>query len=233
MEYKYCENGNFEDLSSGRVIYGGSGVPNFPVRLGNEIYRRCTGYLPGKAHFTIYDPCCGGGYLLTVLGFCNHNIAKITASDISGEMVAAAAKNLALLTRKGLERRRQELDALLRQYQKPSHREALCSLERLQTSLRHDIPSTLFATDCTKAIPFEGTPDIIMTDVPYGSLTTWEDGGENPLLAMYLRLSEIARPDTVLAVIMDKGQKYRGDVWVRLEKQVIGKRKFEIYRRRI
>ncbi len=48
MEYKYCENGNFEDLASGRVIYGTPGVPNFPVRLGNEIYRRCVEYLLGK-----------------------------------------------------------------------------------------------------------------------------------------------------------------------------------------
>ena len=35
MKYKYCENDNFEDFASGRVIYGGTGVPNFPVRLGN------------------------------------------------------------------------------------------------------------------------------------------------------------------------------------------------------
>lgn len=230
MEYKYCENGNFEDLSSGRVIYGSGGVPNFPVRLGNEIYRRCVGYLPKKENFTIYDPCCGGGYLLTVLGFCNPNIGSIIASDISGEMVCAAAANLALLTRKGLKQRRQELDDLLRQYQKASHREALESLGRLQNSLSRDIPSTLFTTDCTRAIPLEDAPDIIITDVPYGNLVAWGDSSENPLQAMYLQLSRIACPDTVLAVITDKKQKYQGDAWLRLEKQVIGKRKFEIYR---
>lgn len=230
MEYKYCKNENFEDLSSGRVIYGGGGVPNFPVRLGNEIYRRCVEYLPQKESFTVYDPCCGGGYLLTVLGFCNRNIGRIIASDISSEMVCTAAANLALLTRKGLKQRRRELDNLLRQYQKASHREALESLERLKASLSQDIPSTLFTADCTRSLPLEDTPDIIMTDVPYGNLAVWEGSGENPLQAMYLQLSRIARPDTVLAVIMDKKQKYQGDAWIRLEKQVVGKRKFEIYR---
>lgn len=40
MEYRYCENRNWEDFSSGRVLYGTGGVPNFPVRLANEMYRR-------------------------------------------------------------------------------------------------------------------------------------------------------------------------------------------------
>lgn len=37
MEYLYCKNENYEDYSSGRVLYGGKGIPNFPVRLINEI----------------------------------------------------------------------------------------------------------------------------------------------------------------------------------------------------
>lgn len=37
MEYLYCKNENFEDYSSGRVLHGGKGIPNFPVRLINEI----------------------------------------------------------------------------------------------------------------------------------------------------------------------------------------------------
>ena len=230
MEYKYCENENFEDLSSGRVLYGGSGVPNFPVRLGNEIYRRCAGYLPGRDRFTVYDPCCGGGYLLTVLGFCNQNIAKIMASDISDEMISIAARNLALLTEEGLIQRKRELEGFLRQYQKASHREALNSLERLQHRLFRDIPSAIFTADCTRNIPLEDAPDLIITDVPYGNLAAWENSGENPLQAMYLQLSRIARPDTIRAVIMDKKQKYQGNAWNRLEKQMIGKRKFEIYR---
>ena len=230
MEYKYCENENFEDLSSGRVLYGGGGVPNFPVRLGNEIYRRCTAYFPGKDRFTVYDPCCGGGYLLTVLGFCNHNITRILASDISDEMVSIAARNLALLTGAGLIRRKQELESLFRQYQKSSHREALNSVERLLRLLSRDIPSAIFTADCTGNIPLEEAPDIIITDVPYGSLAAWKRDPADSLQAMYQQLSRIARPDTILAVIADRKQKCQGGTWSRLEKQMIGKRKFEIYR---
>ena len=60
----------------------------------------------------------------------------------------------------------------------------------------------------------------------------WESSEKDSLREMYLQLSKIAHPHTILAVIMDKGQKYQGDAWVRLERQMIGKRKFEIYRLR-
>ena len=40
MEYLYSKNDNYEDFSSGHVIYGGKGIPNFPVRLLNEIFGR-------------------------------------------------------------------------------------------------------------------------------------------------------------------------------------------------
>lgn len=232
MEYKYCENGNFEDLASGRVIYGTPGVPNFPVRLGNEIYRRCVEYLLGKKNFTVYDPCCGGGYLLTVLGFGNSNITRLLASDISEDMVSLTVRNLALLTRQGLDARERELKEYFGQYQKPSHREALDSLARLRNSLCHDVESLAFTADCTGIIPLAETPDIIITDVPYGNLAMWESSEKDSLREMYLQLSKIAHPHTILAVIMDKGQKYQGDAWVRLERQMIGKRKFEIYRLR-
>ena len=69
MEYLYCKNDNFEDFASGRVIYGGKGIPNFPVRLLLEIYGRAKSYSEKKEELVIYDPCCGGGYALTVLGF--------------------------------------------------------------------------------------------------------------------------------------------------------------------
>lgn len=230
MEYKYCEDENFEDLSSGRVIYGTSGAPNFPVRLGNEIYRRCTALFPGKESFTVYDPCCGGGYLLAVLGFCNHNIGRIMASDVSDRMVSVAAKNLALLTLQGLDGRERELTDLIRQYGKSSHLEAVESLRRLRNRLVRNVESTVFTADCTQALPLAGAPDIIITDVPYGNLVAWESGERDSLQAMYRQLAMAAHSDTVLAVIMDKRQRYQGDSWNRLERQVIGKRKFEIYR---
>ena len=35
---------NFEDFASGRVLYSGKGIPNFPVRLLNEMYGRALNY---------------------------------------------------------------------------------------------------------------------------------------------------------------------------------------------
>ena len=88
MEYKYCKNNNYEDFSSGRVLYGAKGIPNFPVRLLYEIYGYSKSYLEKKEDIVIYDPCCGAAYALTVLGFFyNSEIKKIYGSDIDASMI--------------------------------------------------------------------------------------------------------------------------------------------------
>ena len=48
MVYKYCENKNFEDLASGKVIAHKSGYPNFYVNfcyaaIGNALIAVCVG----------------------------------------------------------------------------------------------------------------------------------------------------------------------------------------------
>ncbi len=40
MVYKYGLDENYEDFASGRVIYSGKGIPNYPVRLITEISGR-------------------------------------------------------------------------------------------------------------------------------------------------------------------------------------------------
>lgn len=93
MEYLYCKNDNFQDFASGRVLYGGKGIPNFPIRLLLEIYSRALSYLNKEEDLVIYDPCCGGGYALTILGYYqNRYISKIYGSDIDEDMVAHAKK---------------------------------------------------------------------------------------------------------------------------------------------
>lgn len=230
MDYKYSENGNFEDLASGRVLYGNYGIPNFPVRLLNEMFRRSVSYCDKKSDLTIYDPCCGGGYSLTVLGFCNSNIANILGSDIDIKMVEYARKNTSLLTGEGLQERILELEELLRLYNKTSHREALDSAKRLGEAVNHNIDINVFEADCTKGLSIDGEIDIIITDVPYGTLVEWKSENDNPLNNMLEQLYQIANPNTVLAVSMDKRQKINSPRWDRLEKHNIGKRKFEIYK---
>ena len=76
----------------------------------------------------------------------------------------------------------------------------------------------------------EYEPDIIITDIPSGNLVSWEGASESPLNLMYRQLAKMSHEDTILAVIMDKKQKPEANGWLRLEKQQLGKRKFEIYR---
>lgn len=249
MEYRYCENRNWEDFSSGRELYGTGGVPNFPVRLANEMYRRalaCVQADGGRQQeegIVLYDCCCGGGYSLTVLGLMNQgSIRRIYASDIDRDMLSIARINLSLLTREGMERRRKELERLLAEYQKPSHKEALQSLDRLEQLLEKEIPCTIFAWDAMEEADTEGReyrvsppgfrPDIILTDVPYGNLVEWEGGKGGGMERMLSSLSHRFGSGVVLAVCMDKKQKPNLEKMEILDKEMIGKRKFVIGRLR-
>ena len=231
MVYKYCDNKNFEDLASGRVIAQRAGFPNFPVRLAQEIFGRCCNYLGTHNRLCIYDPCCGGGYALTVLGFFhNRDIRKIYGSDIDESMVLYAKKNVALLTDEGMDRRQAEIRQLYDEYGKNSHLEALHSCDQLRNMLVQDMPAEIFRADSTKALP-KVMPDIIFTDIPYGNLVRWDNDEGLSLDSMLEQLWLISHEKTILAVCMDKKQRIRCDRWKRLERQNIGKRRFEILKR--
>ena len=231
MECKFCENDNFEDYSSGRVLYGKRGIPNFPVRLINEIFRRCIYYCENKRDLTIYDPCCGGGYSLTVLGLCNNEvIADILGSDIDKQMIEYAKKNTDLLSKAGLQKRIDEIEEMLQLYNKASHSEALESAKRIKDVIKHDINIDIFEADCTTPQNTDKKIDIIITDVPYGNLVDWKGEQESGISIMMKQLSKIANPSTILAISMDKHEKVNNDEWKRFEKNIIGKRKFEIYK---
>ncbi len=228
MEYFYCPKDNFKDFASGQVLYGGGGIPNFPIRLLIELYCCAKSYLPKSKDITIYDPCCGGGYALTVLGFFhNHDIKKMYGSDINPNMVSHAKKNVALLTGIGIKKRKEEIQQLYDKYGKDSHKDALHSCDRLRDMFSHDVSAEIFEADCTKALP-QVFPDIIITDVPYGNLVEWDSGELIAIDLMLEQLWTISHENTILAICMNKKQKINCSKWKRLEKQSIGKRKFEI-----
>ncbi len=230
MEYKYCENRNYEDFASGRVLYHANGIPNFPVRLVNEIYRRCLQYSDKKTDICLYDCCCGGGYSLTVLGLLNQDsIEKIIASDIDNKMLEIADKNLSLLTKNGIVHRINEINSLYQQYHKDSHKGAIESAERISALILKDIEVQLFQANALQIDKMDIRPNIIFTDVPYGNLVQWKDGADQ-VDCLLDSLEEICGPDTIIAVSMDKSQKVKNNAsFKRLEKHNIGKRKFEIY----
>lgn len=231
MEYLYCGHENFEDFASGRVLYSGTGITNFPVRLLLEIYGRVRSYIGDNKDIVLYDPCCGGGYSLAVLGFFrNREIGKMYGSDIDEGLLSYARKNTALLAEGGIGKRKGEIRRLYEEYGKESHHEALQSCDRLENMLIRKINAEIFKADCTGQLP-RISPDIIITDVPYGNLAKWGNGASSPLDNMLERLWDISHEKTVLAVCMDKKQKITYGKWRRLEKQNIGKRRFEILRK--
>ena len=111
MQYKYAtEPQDYSDLASGRVFYSLPGHPAFPVRLASEIFQRCIAsretIYKDSSPCTLYDPCCGAAYHLSVLGYLHgKHIQEIIASDINEKAVALAGRNLGLLSVAGMDKR--------------------------------------------------------------------------------------------------------------------------------
>lgn len=136
MEYLYeSRKENYEDFSSGRVLYSAAGTTSFPVRLAGEIIQRCFEVLSGKGNpgpYSVYDPCAGSAYLLTVIGLLHgRRIKEIFASDINPQVLQIARRNLSLLSMDGMNERKQQLRTLFDLYHKESHSMALQSVNRL------------------------------------------------------------------------------------------------------
>lgn len=230
MDYKYAEDKSYEDFASGRVLYHTNGTPNFPVRLANEIYSRCLGYSNKKKDICLYDCCCGGGYTVTVLGLLNQQtITKIIVSDIDNRMLEVAKLNLSLLSKKGIKLRINEIRSFYEQFNKISHRDAEKSGIILLNLIQKEIEIQLFQADALKTLQVDIKPDIIITDVPYGNLVDWQ-GEEDNTSKLLESLAQICSDETVIAICMNKNQKLNNNRFKRLEKQNVGKRRFEIYK---
>lgn len=170
--------------------------------------------------------------MLTVLGLLKgESISRIYASDLDRSCIGLAADNLELLTEEGLNKRGAELAKLYESYGKESHKEALESLDRIKKLITNKISTEVFVKNALEAVELSFLPDIIITDVPYGNMTAWNEGngGVNKLMdALY----DSCGQDTVIGICMDKKQKIMTERYHRFEKQQIGKRKFEIYKKK-
>lgn len=238
MEYKYAIDANYEDFSSGRVILSKAGLANFPCRLTCEIVGRCIALLSKKGNITIYDPCCGGCYLLTVAGLLYPDaFSNVIGSDISEDTLDLARDNLALLTPEGLSRRKAHLELLYAEFGRDSQRGAIDScnrFEKIVTSrpspyIRCDVRDCLSPdafTDCGF------TADIVIADVPYDKLTSWTNDTEDAAIDLLLtNITQIMSDDSVAAVICDKQQKPRNHPLKRADAFTVGHRKVEILRK--
>src|SRR5260221_6622392 len=103
MQYQYVkERVDYSDLTSGRVFYSLPGHPAFPVRLASEIFQHAMAIreviYKVSTPCVLYDPCCGAGYSLSVLGYLHgEKIQELIGSDVDEKAVALAKQNLRLL----------------------------------------------------------------------------------------------------------------------------------------
>ncbi len=242
MPYRHAlDRPDYSDLASGKVLLAASGHPAFPVRLASEIFQRCmaireAGGLTGRV--ALYDPCCGAAYHLTVLGILHRSsIRTITASDIDPEVIRLAERNLGLLSASGLDRRREELEAMHREFGKPSHQAALAAAARLrkmcvEQSVSSPIETRVFTADALEKsdatrFPPAAPVDIVFTDVPYGRHSQWRDvsgSHPDPVWQLLENLRAVLQPAGIAAVVSDKGQKTAHDGYDRMARFSIGKR---------
>lgn len=207
MAYRHAtQREQYWDFSPGVVLRSAPGFPGFPVRLASELLLRARTHLPsGPLH--LWDPCCGSGYLVTVLALLHRrHLASVHASDIDGDAVGLAARNLALLSADGLTERARELRIEARRLNRPAMLERSAAAERL-ASLRDAhggaVPHTLARGDAFAPQPPTTPTDVVLTDVPYSELTHWHGSlpcDEPPLLALLRSVAEVVPQHAVLVV---------------------------------
>lgn len=239
MKYKYeVEAKNYEDFAAGRVLYNKKGATAFPVRLACEIFQRCKAAIVaknGNIPLRIYDPCCGGAYLLTVLALLHsHDIAQIYASDIDVEMIELAQNNLSLLTRSGILKRINQIQANIDLYNKPSHKAALISAKKM----KHRVEEGLYLkAQCMYADILKDDPltlinpysiDLVITDVPYGHVVKWKTDTKEPISILLSNLLPVLDKKAVIALISDKKQKVSHAHYRKLNSFKVGKRKITV-----
>lgn len=233
MAYKFAtENINYEDYSSGRVFFNQHGATSFPVRLTSEIFQRCAYILKRNGvdiPFSIYDPCCGGAYLLTTIGFLfGNSISRIYASDIDESILQLAKKNLSLLTEAGLNDRIEGISRMFSDYGKDSHYEALQSALRLKNILDkqpYSLDTKCFISDAGKTNEVKNI-DIVITDLPYGDIVSWQNASSEEAAIRQLldNLLPNLSLNAVVAIISRKKTAIKHSKYKRVDYFTVGKR---------
>ena len=245
MPYRFTQHEDYADYAAGKVFHSLPGHAAFPVRLASEIFQRCRSAwedLSGRrGPAVVYDPCCGGAYHLCTLAFLHWDaIGALIGSDVDGEALALATRNLRLLSIEGLAARSSELERMVEAYGKPSHREALESAQRLSAALSqlsqlHPMETAVFHADATeRASLLRGLAgrqvDIVIVDVPYGKLSSWRTAGAEasaaaaPVQRMLGALLPVLARGAVVGVAADKSQAIAHEAYRRIERFQIGKR---------
>ncbi|MBK8900699.1 MAG: rRNA methyltransferase [Anaerolineaceae bacterium] len=216
MAYRFAtDKEDYSDLASGQVLVSAPGQPAFPVRLASEIFQRARALLGNPAAVSLYDPCCGSGYHLAVLGFLHREaLASLAASDIDPTAAKLATRNLSLLTPEGLNQRRQAIAADWQAFGKASHQAALASADRLMARLAEApaLSTHIFVADATQpgqiAARLAHPIDMVLSDLPYGQLSAWrgEQKNQQPIWHLLEQLRPVLHEQSVVALATTKGK---------------------------
>jgi 23S rRNA (guanine2535-N1)-methyltransferase len=241
MMYRHAGRDNFEDFAAGRVLLHAPGLSHFPVRLACEVFARCLERFPPERKIRLYDPCCGSGYMLAVLGFhFSERIGSLSGSDIDPEAIRLARLNMSLLSEQGLAARMKKLRSMLDAFGKESHKGAIESAGRLLGKVRaftDPMQISIFQADLldsednSRSFSDGFIADIVFADVPHGRLVEWMGTGKAESSWMDALLDSVApimAPDGLVVLAGDKGQRMTHPGWQRLEKIMAGKRRIEI-----
>lgn len=239
MKYKFeTIKKDYSDFSSDKVLINAPRTPAFPVRVASEIMSRCLSYLNSTDGISIYDPCCGGGHLLTVIGFLySANLNKIYGTDIDDRALDYAKRNLSLLAMEGLLQRKKGIQRYYDNNEEESQLQALESFERLKAmivdSKRSHKDIHCLKWDITSSQPplFRDV-NIVITDIPYGNMSQW-DGimKNNPIEQMLNNIYQILDYDnSVIAIISNKEQRIKHEYFEQIKRLKHGKRQFTFLR---
>ncbi|MBO4238447.1 rRNA methyltransferase [Pseudonocardia alni] len=210
MQYRHAPAANHAALDA--VLASAPGRPTLPVRLTVELAGRARVHLPADAPLTVWDPCCGAGATLTVLGLLVPGLARLVGTDADPGPLDLARRNLALLDPGGLTARAADLEALAARHDKPSYAEAA-------TAVRTLVPASAPAWSVTPADardtaavrsalagagPYGTGPDLVLADLPHGRRTTWAaaaDDDEDPGVEFLRAVATALRPDAVVVAV--------------------------------
>lgn len=227
---------DYSDFSSDKLLVNAPRTPAFPVRVASEIMARSLSFLSTADGLTLYDPCCGGGHLLTVLGFCySKNLKNIYGSDIDIKALEYAQKNLSLLTPEGLSKKKKALQSNDEKQDEKTQLEALNSAKRLEKQLFHtrypkkDIQC--FHWDITRKKPAHlKNVNIVMTDLPYGKMSDWQGAGaaqNNPNKQMLNNIYQtLDLNNSIVTIICNKQEKINHQKFEQVKRLKHGKRQF-------
>jgi hypothetical protein len=214
MSYRHVVGSrDYSDVASGFVLRSAPGYPAFPVRLAEEIFLRAAARRPAGPPIGLWDPCCGSGYLATVLGLLHRDrLASVLGTDADPEAVALAGRNLSLLSEPGLAERRGELTRRSVVQARAGQVEAAAAAYRLGTRLRAgggDLPARVAEADVgdpgqlATAINGGPLPSVVITDIPYGRQTDWAGSlstADDPIAALVRSLCEVLADDAIVAL---------------------------------